>query len=504
MLDSALNLLTNPLVLVGAGIAAMGTFAVKATKETVAYNKEIREMTQVIGLGADETSRIVQVADDWGITIGEVRTSLAFMNKQGVTPSIDNLAKLADEYVTTTDKSKFAEKAVKILGRGYQTLIPLLAKGGDALRKQTDAVDESLIATDKSIAASREYEAAQDKLKDNVEGLSRTIGNKLIPVLNDVLGFFNAAADGAAVQADTFDLLREAYEKGIIPLGEFNALMNPAKSGIELTTEKIGELESQLADLEVQLDKTGKAEGYWAGILAENATPAVQDYADANNNVATAITNVTAAAFGREALDVYNQLLKDGTIDQDEYNRAAVDVMTTLLDMSPAEADAALRAGELASAYRDGTLDALGFAQANVDLGKSMDYILDLDGRRATLYVDVVQTGGVTVPGVVEGGVTVPGGIVDPGTGSVYRYGPKPVPPTNKEGIELRAEGGPVMPGGRYIVGEAGPETLVMGQSGGYVIPNNTTNNNNTWNVYTNGGQQVYERDYNLRRALAN
>ena len=35
-----------------------------------------------------------------------------------------------------------------------------------------------------------------------------------------------------------------------------------------------------------------------------------------------------------------------------------------------------------------------------------------------------------------------------------------------------RASGGPVLPGNIYTVGERGPETLVMGRSGGYVIPN--------------------------------
>jgi hypothetical protein len=34
-----------------------------------------------------------------------------------------------------------------------------------------------------------------------------------------------------------------------------------------------------------------------------------------------------------------------------------------------------------------------------------------------------------------------------------------------------RASGGPVVPGQTYTVGENGPETLMMGQSGGYVMP---------------------------------
>jgi hypothetical protein len=37
--------------------------------------------------------------------------------------------------------------------------------------------------------------------------------------------------------------------------------------------------------------------------------------------------------------------------------------------------------------------------------------------------------------------------------------------------MEGREFGGPVEPGGTYTVGESGPETLYMGQSGGYVAP---------------------------------
>jgi phosphotransferase system HPr-like phosphotransfer protein len=42
---------------------------------------------------------------------------------------------------------------------------------------------------------------------------------------------------------------------------------------------------------------------------------------------------------------------------------------------------------------------------------------------------------------------------------------------TRKRGLEPRAMGGPVRPGGRYIVGESGPEELTMHNRGGYVRP---------------------------------
>lgn len=173
----------------GVAIKAVAKFTKDSVDETVKYNKTVREMTQVLGLSADETSRIIQVADDWGISIEAVRTSLAFMNKTGVTPSIDNLAKLADEYVNTSDKSAFAEKAVKTLGRGYQTLIPLLALGGKGFRDAAAGIDESLIATNEAIDASREYEVAADNLADAWMGFKHTIGNAVIPVLSDLMGW---------------------------------------------------------------------------------------------------------------------------------------------------------------------------------------------------------------------------------------------------------------------------------------------------------------------------
>jgi hypothetical protein len=42
---------------------------------------------------------------------------------------------------------------------------------------------------------------------------------------------------------------------------------------------------------------------------------------------------------------------------------------------------------------------------------------------------------------------------------------------TSGEAFIPRASGGPVVPGRAYTIGEHGPETLLMGRSGGYVLP---------------------------------
>jgi hypothetical protein len=186
-LSNVLALATNPITMVTAGVGALAAVMKAGVSETVAYNKTIREMSQVTGVMPEEISRIVQAADDWGISIDSVRTALQMANKNGYQPSIEMLAAMADEYVNTTDKQAFAAEAIKVFGKQYATLIPMLSQGGDELRKMTAAVNDNLIATQAEIDASREYEVAVDSLGDEWTGFKQIIGNSVIPTLTDLL-----------------------------------------------------------------------------------------------------------------------------------------------------------------------------------------------------------------------------------------------------------------------------------------------------------------------------
>jgi uncharacterized membrane protein len=62
------------------------------------------------------------------------------------------------------------------------------------------------------------------------------------------------------------------------------------------------------------------------------------------------------------------------------------------------------------------------------------------------------------------------GGIGGGGSGSGTVTGPDPFTASFFGGG--RASGGPVLPGMTYMVGERGPEPLIMGRSGGFILPN--------------------------------
>ena len=255
ILGSAMSLLTNPITLVTSGLGALIGVTVKSVNEVVSYNKTIREMTLVTGLGSDEISRIVQVGDDWGVSTGDIRSALQMMNKKGITPSIDNLAILADEYVAATDKSKFMEEATKKYGRSVTALIPLLAEGGDSFRDQTASIADNMIATEENIDSSREYEVAMDNLGDTVQGLKNELGNGLIPALVEVLGVVNDLTSRVTSEKSAWDKLKKAHEAGLITQGELTTSYLKLSSGIwdaedasKFLADKVTALEARMAD----------------------------------------------------------------------------------------------------------------------------------------------------------------------------------------------------------------------------------------------------------------
>jgi len=186
--------------LLKAGITAAAAAAVKAVNDTAAYNREVRLLAQSINATTEETSRLVQVADDVGVSQDALTRAMQLASKNGFAPTIDNIAKLADETRGLTDPTEKAAALSKVFGRGWAELVPLLDMGGNAIKENAAAVSDSLIVTAKASKATREYEIAQDNLGDAVDGMARQFGNLAIPALTE---FFNTLKDGV----ETLDLL---------------------------------------------------------------------------------------------------------------------------------------------------------------------------------------------------------------------------------------------------------------------------------------------------------
>jgi hypothetical protein len=152
--------------------------------EYVKYANQVRQVNQLTGQTSQESSKLIQVLDDYNIGIDNINAANRTFITQGKTMTVETLARLSDQYnslATATEKNSFM---IQNFGRDYQKFLLVMEQGGNAIRKQSDSISANLILTDKAIAKARQWEIAMDDLHDTMQGLKVQVGGALIdPVL---------------------------------------------------------------------------------------------------------------------------------------------------------------------------------------------------------------------------------------------------------------------------------------------------------------------------------
>jgi hypothetical protein len=181
----------SALSIVRQGVQVLGQVYQETAGKTIEYANDVRKLSQVSGASAEDTSRLIQVLDDYKISADQALASTRYLTKNGHIATLETLGKLSDEYLklnTQQEKNAFAQKN---LGRGYAAYISILEKGSAAIKAQGDAVADNLILSQKVVDDARKQEIALDSLNDSWDGLTMTIGKVAIPVANDAANGLN-------------------------------------------------------------------------------------------------------------------------------------------------------------------------------------------------------------------------------------------------------------------------------------------------------------------------
>jgi hypothetical protein len=384
------------------------------------------------GLAVEDASRYIEAAGDIGIPIRDVETAIGRLNKEiGLNPDkvrdlgID-LVYLRDgsldvnkTFLNTIDRIKKikdpAEKASvasQVLGKSWQNMAELIEMGADDLNESLKGVSEQKVISEEELQMARDYRAAMDGLGDSISDLQVKSGQRLIPMVT-------VLADGAT------------------KVLEWDAAFD------ELMLDIIGkgtQGEEKLSDLVGVLDQ--------GRINAGNFKTAIQNANIPLNNLATAASNASVAIVNADtawknltgSLD-REVALDNAKIDLAELEAAAAKAFGTgaQADIDDYEAKLADYAGALAGI--SGTMDGIS--------SKEILFKFKTQGSAAALEYASYLARGAEYGGISEFDALTLAGIS--GT---------------------RANGGPVMGGGTYLVGERGPE-LFTPLSSGSITPNN-------------------------------
>lgn len=252
-IGNAVQMLTS-----GGAIEALTSEIIKFGKEsvdaTVAYADEVRRLSQISGQSAEETSRLIQLADDYKISTGDLTVAMRKLTNEGLALNVQTLAKLSDEYLKLNPGQERAAFLMEKFGRQGVKFAEIMGKGGDEILRLNDSIDENLIITDKAVQQAREYEMAMDSWEEQTQKLQYALGVKLVPALTKVIDGMNTQiAMSGKSRAEIISYIKgmeDAAKEAESATQSYMAMAKAQETSKKAIDDGTGAIDEQAASLE--------------------------------------------------------------------------------------------------------------------------------------------------------------------------------------------------------------------------------------------------------------
>jgi hypothetical protein len=428
----------------GAAIAGFATKAITAFQDLALASGKFADAT---GLSVEDASRYIEVAGDLSIPVDAVEGAIGRLNKTiGADPdkvrdlgvdlvylndgSLDvnaTFLKTIERIKGIKDPADKARVAAQLLGKGWQSMAELIEMGADDLKASLDSVSGAQVISDEELEKAKEYRETIQELGDLWNSFVTGAGGAFVEIAND-LKELTGSWEGFGNQ------LKEGPAGMLI--GEIAGLFNDNEENAKAAQEAAESLGDAYA-------------GYVSSRLAESR----EDVLLLNLALEDQEEQVAQT-------DAKWQALK-GTL---KLQSAVADAKEQLEQLKEKAVEAFNGSDDALSEYEQGLIDAklmvlnLGDTITLTNSQKNQIRVLVDTGEieRAIGLIDSIGLGGYT-----------------PANNAMRFRG-------------ARANGGPVMGGGTYLVGERGPELFTPGASGN-ITPNNALGGGGI-TVNVNGG----------------
>lgn len=475
--------------LVVGALAAVGSAMYKAAMDTVDYADEVRKMMQLTGESAEESSRVIQVMDDYKVSVATLTTATRVLSRQGLSLNIETLAKLSDEYTKLRTGAEKTAFLIEKFGRSGLQMAEAMEQGGAAIRAASDAMDEHLVLTADEVKAARDYQKQVDNLNDSLMAVKVTIGTGVVPVMVNALKIFDVsaralggfveqmwAAHYAWQQTEKFSEYMKSWADWAATLLNSNplAFSNDVAKGVENLAnnyqglaDKMGMIPQKAADIAEEIaTMTDRNKEYMSiiGKIAsadENYQKTKTDLLFQNTQLERARADEAARGWAADQSRIaeYSASIYNNNVaiqaNEDAHRKASTQIIFDLLQqklaqdgLTDAELNYLLEKGQAWGMY---SATVVAEAKKAIQEANNLASAINSIPTDKDINFHIKQFG--TLPTIGGGGVTAPK-------------------------FEMRAAGGPVNMGQSYIVGEKGPELFTPSRSGA-IIPNNAMGGGN-------------------------
>jgi hypothetical protein len=150
---------------------------------------KVRTFHDLTGMTTQDSSRLIEVFDDMGISQDKVTTAFKFAEKNGFKPTIESILELQKQYQALGAGQERVAFLQKEFGKSGVELQKFFELGDVAQRLQN--VTPGKIISEEDLANVREYREALDELNDLKESMQANVGRITIPIKIAILKEIN-------------------------------------------------------------------------------------------------------------------------------------------------------------------------------------------------------------------------------------------------------------------------------------------------------------------------
>jgi hypothetical protein len=470
---------------IAAGAAVIG-FAKESITAFQTVALEAGKFADATGLAVEDASRYIEAAGDIGIPIDAVEGAIGRLNKTiGADPDKvrdlgvdlvylrDGSLDVNETFLNTIDRLKKikdpAEKAkvaAQLLGKGWQSMSELIEMGADDLKTALKNVGDAQVVDPDELRKAKEFRDTMDDFGDKAKALAINFGEFLIPIITDIVELIDKTITGLG---DMYGWLQKQWKQTYFATvwDDINETVDmviyDVKEGFKDIFGMFSSKKEVIPVFAEEMKAAREETAEFRDVIKQTRLDAVMPLKTTLNDTWKEIRNVD---------DAWKDLI--GSLETD----VAIDNARTSLDELGIAATQAFTTGsaEDIAAYREQLL----LATTDImNLALNMD---DISSHKVKVLVDKGDLEGAYALILrIEAFQKTYKNVSDPYAAMAGARG------IDLSGLQFRANGGPVMSGGSYIVGERGPE-LFTPSSSGNITPNNAMGGGANITVNVNGG----------------
>ena len=157
-------------------IHAVGMIHDETAGKFIQYAEQVRDMKRATGESAEESSRLIQVADDVGISYDKLKTSLQMAARQGIDTSVESLKAMSEEYLTLAPGTERMQFLLEKFGRSGAEMGRLLEMGAEGIEKLNAGIESGLVLSDEILKQARYNEILTDTYQDLIAQKKIAVG----------------------------------------------------------------------------------------------------------------------------------------------------------------------------------------------------------------------------------------------------------------------------------------------------------------------------------------